>query len=127
MAVIVDFPGTGELLNFQGNIPILTDQEALKNAINLWICSFRGERLYQPNLGGVITNNLMKPVSDDRALKIRNDIINGLTYYFNPRVDVSECVVVPDYEKSTYWVKVSGYCPALQIPVDNHIGIKSLV
>jgi hypothetical protein len=38
VAVIVDYPGTGEMITPQGNIPVLTDQDALVNAINLWIC-----------------------------------------------------------------------------------------
>ena len=127
MAVIVDYPGTGEMIDPQGNIPVLTDQEALINAINLWVSSFRGERLYRPDDGGVIIHNLLKPMSDERANNIKNEIIDGLMYKFTPFVKVNECTVDADYLSNTYWIIVKGYCPALQTSIYDKIGIKSLV
>jgi phage baseplate assembly protein W len=127
MAVIVDFPGTGEMVTPQGNIPVLVDQDALVNAINLWICSFKGERLYRPNDGGVVADNLLKPISDDRADRIRDTLVDGLSYRFSPHVTVSECTVVPDYERNTYWITVAGYCPALRVSIYDKIGLKPLV
>jgi hypothetical protein len=127
MAVIVDYPGTGEMITSQGNIPVLTDQDALVNAINLWICAFRGERLYRPNDGGIIADNLLKPMSDGRAGRIRDDLVDGLSHQFTPCVTVSECTVVPDYERNTYWITIVGYCPSLRVSVYDKIGLKPLV
>ncbi len=127
MAVIVDFPGTGEMITPQGNIPVLTDQDALVNAINLWICSFRGERLYRPHDGGIIMDNLLKPMSDERARAIHDDLVDGLAYKFTPYVKVQECAVVPDYEKSVYWIEITGFCPGLRVAIYDKIGIKPLI
>ena len=127
MAVIVDFPGTGEMINPQGNIPVLTDQDALVNAINLWICSFRGERLYHPHDGGIIADNLLKPMNNERAGNIREDIIDGLAHSFTPHVTVSECTVTPDYSRNTYWIAITGYCPALRVSIYDKIGLKPLI
>ena len=127
MAVIVDFPGTGEMITPQGNIPVLTDQDAVNNAINLWICSFRGERLYRPHDGGIISSNLLKPMSDDAANDIQDDLIDGLANIFSPHIVTSKCEVIPDYNKNTYWITVIGYCPALQISIYDKIGLKPLV
>jgi hypothetical protein len=127
VAVIVDYPGTGEMVTSQGNIPVLTDQDALVNAINLWICSFRSERLYRPNDGGIIVDNLLKPMSDDRTQNIHDDLVDGLTYKFTPYVKVQECIVIPDYERNTYWIEIRGYCPALQVSIYDKIGLKPLV
>jgi hypothetical protein len=127
LAVIVDYPGTGEMVTSQGNIPVLTDQDALVNAINLWVCSFRGERLYRPHTGGVIADNLLKPISDDRARSIHDDLIDGLAYKFTPYVEVQECTVTPDYERNTYWIMIRGYCPGLRSSIYDTIGLKPLV
>jgi hypothetical protein len=127
MSVIVDYPGTGEMITSQGNIPVLTDQDALVNAINLWICSFRGERLYRPHDGGVISDNLLKPMSDDRAQAMHDDLIDGLAHQFTPYVKVQECTVTPDYQRSTYWIEIRGYCPLLRISIYDKIGLKPLV
>jgi hypothetical protein len=126
-SVLVDFPATGTMIDSLGNIPVLTDQDALINAINLWICSFKGERLYRPNDGGIIADNLLKPMSDDRAMSIRDDLIDGLANKFTPYVTVSECTVFPDYNRSTYWITIVGYCPSLRVSIYDKIGLKSLV
>jgi phage baseplate assembly protein W len=127
IAVIVDFPGTGEMVTPQGNIPVLTDQDALINAINLLLYSFRGERLYRPNEGGIIADNLLKPMSDDRAKDIHDDLTDGLAHQFNPHVTVSECTVIPDYDRNTYWITIVGYCPALRVSIYDKIGLRPLV
>ena len=126
MAIIVDFPCTGKMINAQGNIPVLTDQDALVNAVNLWIGSFRGERLYRPNDGGIITDSLIKPMSDVRANDIRDALIDGLAHRFTPHIIVSECTVFPDYERNTYWIKVIGFCPSLRVSIYDEVGIKPL-
>jgi len=127
MAVVVDFPATGEIIDSQGAIQVLRDQMALENAINLWISSFQGERLYQPTVGGVVIDNLLKPMSNDRANEIRSEIMDGLAYQFKPSVKVSECIVFPDYERDTYWISVKGYCPSLQVSIYNKIGLKPII
>jgi len=115
------------MVTAQGNIPVLTDQDALINAINLWICSFRGERLYRPHDGGIVSDNLLKPMSDDRARDIQDDLIDGLAHKFTPYVKVQECTVVPDYQRNTYWIEIRGYCPALRVSIYDKIGLKPLV
>lgn len=127
MPAIVDYQGTGEALNSQGNIVVLSDQDALVNAINLWICSFRGERLYHPREGGVIADALFKPISDERAADIQAAIKDGLQYAFAPAISVSECTVTPDYENGTYWIKVRGFCPSLQTAIYDSMGLNTLV
>jgi hypothetical protein len=127
MWVIVDYPGTGKIVTAQGNIPVITDQDALVNAINLWVCSFRGERLYRPHDGGIVADNLLKPMSDDRAQDIHDDLIDGLAHSFTPYVKVQECTVVPDYERGTYWIEIRGYCPSLRVSIFDKLGLKPLV
>lgn len=127
MATVVDYQGIGEALDSQGNIVVLSDQDALVNAINLWICSFRGERLYRPREGGIISEALLKPMSNERAMDMQRGIIDGLQYEFAPAISVSECTVDPDYEHGTYWIKIKGWCPALQTAIYDRIGVNILV
>jgi hypothetical protein len=125
-ATVVDFPATGEMIDALGNIPVLSDQEALINCINLWICSFRGERLYRPRAGGIIADALLKPIGDDRANQMRADLIDGLAYQFTPHVVVESCVVEPDYEKGCYNIEIRGHCPALKVSLYHNVSINSL-
>lgn len=116
MAVFVDYDHTG-ISNQQGNIPVLKDQDALSNAIKLWLCSFRGERLYRPTKGGFVVGSLMKPMSEDRANDIEKAIRTGLRTDFQPSVEVTKCTVVPDYESNCYYIHVEGRCPAFKSSV----------
>jgi phage baseplate assembly protein W len=125
-SAIVDFPATEIMIDSLGNIPVLTDQDALINCINLWICSFRGERLYRPNEGGIIADALLKPISDDRANQMRDELIDGLAYRFNPHVAVQTCTVTPDYERGCYNIEIRGYCPALKVSLYHNVSINSL-
>jgi hypothetical protein len=125
-SAIVDFPATGLVVDSLGNIPVLTDQDALVNCINLWICSFRGERLYRPGDGGIIADALLKPMSDDRASQMRDDLIDGLAHQFRPHVVVDICNVVPDYERGCYNIEIRGYCPSLKVSLDHNVSINSL-
>lgn len=125
MAVYVDYDLTGTS-NQQGNIPVLTDQEALSNAIKLWLCSFRGERLYRPNKGGWIVGSLMKPMSEDRAVEMEKNIKIGLRTDFQPSIEVTRCKVTPDYENSCYYVHVEGRCPAFRSSVYSDVTLKNL-
>jgi hypothetical protein len=125
-ASIVDFPATGLMIDSLGNVPVLTDQDALINCINLWICSFTGERLYRPNEGGIIADALLKPISDERAGRMRADLTDGLAYQFTPHVVVESCAVVPDYEKGCYNIEIRGYCPALKVSLYHNVSINSL-
>jgi hypothetical protein len=126
MEWIVDFPATGTMVDSLGNIPVLNSQESLVNAINLWICSFRGERLYRPREGGIIMDALLKPISEDRANQMRGDLIDGLAYRFTPHVVVDMCNVAPDYERGSYNIEIRGYCPALKASLHHNVSINSL-
>jgi hypothetical protein len=125
-STIVDFPATGLIIDSLGSIPVLTDQDALVNCINLWICSFRGERLYRPREGGIIADALLKPISDDRADQMRDDLIDGLAYQFMPHVVTESCTVTPDYDRGCYNIEIRGYCPALKVSVYHNVSINSL-
>jgi phage baseplate assembly protein W len=125
MSYAVDFAASGKP-DLQGNIPVLTDLDALNNAIKLWLGSFRGERLYNPRKGGPIIGYLLKPMSEDIANDIRSGISEGLKNDFVPKVKVTKCEVDCDYQNSQYVINVTGFCPSLNSDVKYSDRINSL-
>lgn len=125
MATYVDFGHTGKT-DQKGNLTVLKDQEALSNAIKLWICSFRGERLYRPNKGGMVVGSLLKPMSEERASEMERAIKSGLRTDFIPSIEVSKCKVAVDYENAAYHISVEGYCPSFKASVTAETTLKSL-
>ncbi|MGL5913506.1 MAG: hypothetical protein ACRCZB_05020 [Bacteroidales bacterium] len=126
MAVYIDYEHTGSI-DEKGNLKILYDQEALTNAIKLWVCSFRGERLYKPTKGGFIVGALLKPMSEERSQDIQKDIVYGLATDFRPSITVNECSVVPDFENSCYYIKIVGYCPSFKSDVETELRLNNLL
>ena len=116
MATYIDYDHKGQI-DSRGNITILTDQEALSNAIKLWICSFRGERLYKPTRGGYVVAALLKPMSEDRVIEIESAIKTGLREDFQPSIKVTVCDVKPDYDNFCYYLHVEGYCPKFKAAI----------
>jgi phage baseplate assembly protein W len=125
MSYTVDFVASGKP-DIQGNIPVLTDLDALNNAIKLWLCSFRGERLYNPRKGGPIIGYLLKPMSEEIVKDMKTAIREGLKNDFVPSVKVSKCDVFADYENSQYVIDLIGYCPSLNSDVHYTDKINSL-
>jgi hypothetical protein len=75
------------------------EQEAVKNALTLWLTSKKGEFLYQPELGGILTPSIFKLMSDNNldllAFKIRNAINNS----FFPSIQLTSLDLNPNYEQ----------------------------
>lgn len=125
MAVYVDYIYSG-LITPQGNLGLVKDQAALSNAVTLWLCSFRGERLYRPTKGGYIVGALMKPISEERATEIAQDIKTGLRTDFQPSIEVNSCSVTPDYENKCYTIVIDGYCPSFKASVYTETRLNAL-
>jgi phage baseplate assembly protein W len=109
----VDYSSIGEIES-NGHLRLLTGQEAVENALRLWIASFRGEIIRRPELGGYIIQWLMKPLSDDVAIRIREAIEDGLYEDFQPRVMIRRLDIVPNYERDYWKIELEGYCPAIK-------------
>lgn len=125
MSYAIDLAATGKP-DKQGNIPVLSDLDALNNAIKLWLASFRGERLFYPNKGGPIIGYLLKPMSEETANDMRIAIREGLKNDFIPSVKVSKCEVECDYANNQYIINIVGYCPSLNLGVKYSDSINSL-
>lgn len=108
-----DFSATGET-DYNGQLRILKDNEALENALRMWIASFRGEIIRQPDKGGYIVQWLTKPMSEDTRTSIKEAIEDGLFEDFQPPVQIRQLNIIPDYENQNWKIELKGYCPALR-------------
>ena len=108
-----DFSSLGEI-DDNGSLRLLTGHEAVENALRLWIASFRGELIRNPDRGGYIVQWLAKPMSEEVGLRIKEAIEDGLFEDFEPRVSIQRLTVTPYYEQSFWKIELEGYVPAIR-------------
>lgn len=110
---IFDFSVFGELDN-NGQLKILTGEEAVFNALRIWVASFRGEILRNISRGGYITYWLLKPMTDENTENLRQAIEDGLYEDFYPSLRVQQLSVIPDYERELWKIELQAYVPYLK-------------
>ena len=88
-------------MSFQSN-PLNDDLIALKNttaiarSIRNIVFTRPGEKFFNPDFGSRITESLFENMDEVSALEIRDEIENSIKN-FEPRVNVREVRVVPDF------------------------------
>jgi len=101
--------------DLNGQINTLYGQDALANAINIWIQSYKGDFIRNPNRGGYVAPHLMKPMSDTVALAIESGIKDGLLRDFKPSVKVLTLQVTPDYVKRQWKIQMTASSEDLKL------------
>ena len=79
-----------------GNLIRLINEGSIKKSIYNLIMTNRGERYFQPLVGGSIQHFLFEPMTIVTQNNIQNAIIETITNY-EPRVDNLTVTVSPDY------------------------------
>lgn len=98
-------------MSFQVN-PINYDLIALKNetaiarSIRNLVLTYPGERFFNQNLGSNIGRALFENIDEISASTIRDEIENTINNY-EPRVDLINVVVDPDYDNNNFNVTIN--------------------
>ena len=106
-------------MSFQVN-PINYDLIALKNetaiarSIRNLVLTYPGERFFNQNLGSDVSRSLFENVDDISASVIQDQIENTIRNY-EPRVDLIDVIVDPDYDNNNFNVTVSYYIVGIDV------------
>jgi phage baseplate assembly protein W len=98
-------------MSFQVN-PINYDLIALKNesaiarSIRNLVLTYPGERFFNQNLGSKVSRSLFENIDDISASIIKDEIENTINNY-EPRVNLIEVIVDPDYANNNFNVTVN--------------------
>jgi phage baseplate assembly protein W len=82
------------------------NERAVARSIRNLLSTNRGERLYQPNIGGDLSNLLFEPMTDGMSTTIYNLIYNTIDQY-EPRAKILKMAVIPNYDRNLYDVTMS--------------------
>lgn len=97
-------------MSFQSN-PLNKDLLALKNenaivrSIKNIVFTEPGEKFFQPDFGSKLYSVLFENIDDISAIKIKDQIEQSIRN-FEPRVDLIEVEVFPDFDNNGFDVKI---------------------
>ena len=106
--------------SFQNN-PMSNDLISLKNetaiarSVRNLILTTQGERPFQPVLGSNVNNLLFDNMDKLTAASLKTEIETTIENY-EPRVDINDIVVDPNYDNNEFNVTVSYYIVGIDVP-----------
>ena len=95
MALYSDFDISFERDAFSGDIQIIEDEMAVKQAVKLLVLTTFYERPFQPSIGSIIYSLLFEPLSEVTELLIARTI-NDVVSQFEPRASMKFVDVYTD-------------------------------
>lgn len=113
-------------INEEGRLEEFWGGAAVKNAIIMWLTSYRSDYLRNPTKGGYLTSHLYKKMSSDAQEDMYDSIVDG----FNQEFDFVELVnlqVTPNYDSDFWSIYVKVYIPFLDSTVEISENIRNLV
>ena len=91
-----------------GDIPILTDEVAIKRRLKNLIFTFHYDKRFHPEIGSDAIKMLFENISPITAIHLKNSIIDIIRNY-EPMVQVEEVVVVPHPDDNAYKSDIKFY------------------
>ena len=85
-----------------GAIKELWEEDALSNAIKIWITSHKGDFIREPNRGGYVIQWFTRPMNTVNRQDIEMAIRNGFDQDFRPYMNIISLHIIPNNEKR-YW------------------------
>tara|TARA_B100000287_G_scaffold421034_1_gene461195 strand:- start:66 stop:467 length:402 start_codon:yes stop_codon:yes gene_type:complete len=98
-----------------GDLIGLKNENAIARSVRNIILTNPGEKIFDPNFGSNVNNILFETVDDITAVSIQDEIENSLKNY-EPRVEILNVLVDPDYDNNQFDVTISYKIVGVDIP-----------
>ena len=98
------------------DIALKYDEESVKESIKNLLLTDRGERLFQPSIGGNIKATLFEN-NTPATIKLLQDAVKDTINNYEPRANLIDVEVISKYDENTIAVNVVFYVRNLQDPV----------
>ena len=98
-----------------GDLITLKNENAIARAVRNIVLTTPGEKFFDPDFGSSISEILFENVDDITAVSIEDEIRNCLGNY-EPRVELIEVNVNPNYDENQFDVKITYRIVGVDIP-----------
>jgi len=85
---------------------VLKNETAIARSIRNLVLTYPGERFFNENLGSGISRALFENIDDISASIIKDEIENTILNY-EPRVELIEVTVVPNFDDNDFYVTIN--------------------
>lgn len=100
-----------------------TNENAIIASIKNLLLTNKGERLYQPTIGGDINRLLFEPMSSSVS-ELLSTTIQQTIGSFEPRAKVTNVEVIEDEERNAYYVTITFFTITSQDLISTDITLK---
>ena len=98
-----------------GDLITLKNENAIARAVRNIVSTTPGEKLFDPDFGSSVGEILFENVDDITAVSIQDEIKSCLKNY-EPRVDLTDVVVDPNFDENQFDVKITYRIVGIDIP-----------
>ena len=98
-----------------GDLIALKNENAIARAVRNIVLTTPGEKFFDPKFGSSISEILFENVDDITAISIQDEIKSCLKNY-EPRVDLIDVVVDPNFDENQFDVKITYKIIGIDIP-----------
>jgi phage baseplate assembly protein W len=93
---------------------VIKNETAIARSIRNLVITLPGERFFNQNLGSKVSRSLFDNIDDISASIIKDEIENTINNY-EPRVDLIDVVVSPNYDNNEFNVTVNYYIVGIDV------------
>ena len=93
----------------------LKNENAIARSVRNLILTTQGERPFQPVLGSNVNNLLFENMDKLTAAALKDEIRNTIENY-EPRVELEDIIVDPNFENNEFNVTVQYYIVGIDVP-----------
>tara|TARA_B100000579_G_C22230179_1_gene575703 strand:+ start:34 stop:435 length:402 start_codon:yes stop_codon:yes gene_type:complete len=94
---------------------VLKNENAIARSVRNLVLTIQGERPFAPILGSNVNNLLFENIDKLTAAALRTEIRNTIENY-EPRVEINEIIVDPNYDNNEFNVTVQYYIVGIDVP-----------
>ena len=94
---------------------VLKNENAIARSVRNLVLTIQGERPFAPILGSNVNKLLFENIDKLTAAALRTEIRNTIENY-EPRVEINEIIVDPNYDNNEFNVTVQYYIVGIDVP-----------
>ncbi len=98
-----------------GDLIALKDRTAIARSLKNIVLTGRGEKFFDPDFGSGVSESLFENLDEVTALAIKDEIEYSIVNY-EPRVDLDNVDVIPDYDGNQYFVIITYTIVGIDVP-----------
>ena len=107
-------------MTFQNNplnsdLIVLKNETAIARSIRNIVFTLPGEKFFNPNFGSRISRSLFENIDEISASNIRDEIATSIVN-FEPRVELKNIEVFPDYDNNSFSVVIIYNIVGINVP-----------